>query len=261
VPVVRFAVIGDYGQQGAALWRLEKMFEEWTVDFIITTGDNNYPVGSPETIDENIGQYFHSYIYPYKGEYGKGSKINRFFPTLGNHDWMWQDAQPYLDYFELPGNERYYTFTWEFIEFFALSSDWAEPDGIGKNSIQAEWLREGLANSEAVWQVVYFHHAPYSSGYHGPTVHMQWPFKEWGADVIFTGHDHHYERLIVDDLPYFVVGISGGPIYPIPKIYPGSQFRYREMHGALLVEATPDEIWFGFYDIFSELVDEGEIVK
>ncbi|MBN2043737.1 MAG: metallophosphoesterase [Anaerolineales bacterium] len=259
VAVVRFAVIGDFGEAGPGLAGVAALIDSWEVDLIITTGDNNYPVGSPETIDENIGQYFHEYISPYNGGFGAGGPNNRFFPSLGNHDWMWNNAQPYLDYFALPGNERYYQFTWDSIDFFAVSSDWAEPDGIGSNSPQADWLQEALAASKAEWQVVYFHHAPYSSGYHGPTPHMQWPFEAWGADVVFTGHDHHYERLEVEGLTYFVVGLCGGPIYAIPGNYPGSQFRYNQQHGALLVEANPDEIWFGFYNIEGKLIDEAKI--
>jgi hypothetical protein len=237
------------------------LIDSWQVDLILTTGDNNYPIGSPNTIDENIGQYFHAFIHPYQGEYGTGAQENRFFPSLGNHDWIWLNAHPYLEYFELPGNERYYSFSKDFIDFFALSSDWDEPDGIIPNSTQGEWLQAELAASTALWQVVYFHHAPFSSGYHGPTIHMQWPFREWGADVVLSGHDHHYERLIVEDLLYFVQGLSGGAIYDIYSINPGSQMRYNEMYGALLVEATPDQLWFGFYNIEGELVDEYNLTR
>ena len=260
VPVVRFAVIGDYGEEGEDLAAVADLIDSWEVDFIITTGDNNYPIGAPDTIDANIGQYFHEYIYPYKGEYGEGAEINRFFPSLGNHDWVWVGAEPYLDYFELPGNERYYSFRWDFVDFFALDSDTAEPDGVSRTSPQAEWLQAGLAASDAPWQVVYFHHAPYSSGHHGPTTYMQWPFEEWGADVVFSGHDHTYERLRIDDLLYFVVGISGRSRYDIYDPYPGSEFRYREEYGALLVEAIPTEMRFWFYNIEGELID-AEVVK
>ena len=255
-PGLRFAVIGDYGSAGPSLAAVAALIDTWQVDLILTTGDNNYPLGSPQTIDDNIGQYFQAYIFPYRGNYGPGAEMNRFFPSMGNHDWIWQDGQPYLEYFELPGNERYYSFSRDFIDFFALSSDWDEPDGILPDSIQAEWLQAELAASDADWQVVYFHHAPYSSGYHGSTKHMQWPFQAWGADVVFSGHDHHYERLEVDGIPYIVQGISGGAIYAIYNVLPTSQVRYNETYGALLVEATPQQLWFGFYNIQGELVDE-----
>lgn len=260
-PQVRFAVIGDFGSAGPDLAAVADLIDSWEVDLILTTGDNNYPLGSPFTIDENIGQYFHNYIFPYQGAYGDGAQKNRFFPSMGNHDWIWLDGKPYLDYFELPGNERYYAFTWDFIDFFILSSDWEEPDGITANSIQGEWLQAELADSTAEWQVVIFHHAPYSSGYHGPTKHMQWPFADWGVDVVLSGHDHHYERLEVDGLLYFVQGLSGGAIYALYQTYPGSQARYNSSYGALLAEATPDQLWFGFYNIDGDLVDEYALTR
>lgn len=261
IPQVIFAVIGDYGDAGSDLAAVAALIYSWHVDFIITTGDNNYPEGSPNTIDENIGQYFHSYISPYQGEYGPGADINRFFPSLGNHDWLWDDAQPYLDYFQLPGNERYYDFQWDFLHFFALDSDNDEPDGVKPTSTQGEWLQTGLAASTAAWQIVYFHHAPYSSGHHGPTTHMQWPFREWGADVVLSGHDHHYERLLVDGLAYFIVGNCGNGIYSIPNLYPGSQVRYNADYGAMRVTATPSQLTFEFFNIDGELIDRDIIQK
>ena len=261
IPTLRFAVIGDYGTAGDDLAAVANLIESWGVDLIITIGDNNYPLGEASTIDENIGQYFHDYIYPYQGEYGPGAELNRFFPSLGNHDWSWVNAQPYLDYFTLPGNERYYDFEWEFIHFFVLDSDWNEPNGIGRTSTQAEWLKSVLAESTAAWKVVYFHHAPYSSGYHGPTVHMQWPFTEWGADVVISGHDHHYERLIVDEIPSFINGLGGGARYSIGEVYPGSQVSYMNMHGAMLVDATPTRIIFQFINVAGEVIDTFELTK
>jgi hypothetical protein len=256
VPEVRFAVIGDFGQAGSELEQVAALIDSWEVDFIITTGDNNYPSGEASTIDENIGQYFHEYIYPYRGSYGEGAPTNRFFPSLGNHDWYQPGAQPYLDYFELPGNERYYHFNWEFIDFYVLDSDWAEPDGIGRDSAQAQWLQENMSASITPWQVVYFHLAPYTSGYHGPTEFMRWPFGEWGADVVLTGHDHHYERLEVDGLLYFVNGLGGGARYAVEDAVPESQVRYRSKYGAMLVEATPSQMTFSFINVEGEVIDK-----
>jgi hypothetical protein len=252
---IRFAVIGDYGLAGDDLAAVAALVKSWRVDFIITTGDNNYPFGEAETIDENIGQYFHRFISPYEGSYGEPTTRNRFFPSLGNHDWYQPNAQPYLDYFELPGNERYYQFTWGMVDFFALDSDWNEPDGIGKNSIQAAWLKDALAASQARWQLVYFHLPPYSSGDHGPTLHMRWPFNEWGVDAVLTGHDHDYERLQVDGLLYFVNGLGGGARYGFGEISEGSQVRYQARHGAMLVVATHQEITFSFINVDGEVID------
>lgn len=98
-------------------------------------GDNNYPDGVASTIDPNIGQYYHEFISPYPGIYGVGDTINRFFPTLGNHDVRTDDGQPYTDYFTLPNYERYYDFVWGDVHFFALNSNSSEPDGADSTSI------------------------------------------------------------------------------------------------------------------------------
>jgi hypothetical protein len=187
---IRFAVIGDYGSGNENAHQVAELVKSWQPDFILTTGDNNYPDGSRETIDHRIGQFYHEYIHPYRGSYGKGAEQNRFFPTLGNHDWMSESAQPYFDYFELPNNERYYDFTWGAGHFFALDSDSNEPDGVGRSSRQAQWLQEQLLASTLPWQIVYMHHPPYSSGKRGAVDWMRWPFREWGVDVVLCGHDH-----------------------------------------------------------------------
>ena len=254
-PPVRFAVIGDFGLAGTPEAEVAALVLGWQPDFILTVGDNNYPYGESETIDANIGQYYHAYIAPYQGAYGTGADTNRFFPTLGNHEYYTNLAQPYLDYFTLPGNERYYDFSWGLLHFFMLNSDEHEPDGVGRSSAQAAWLRQQLAASTSPWQIVVFHHAPYASGYYGGTDWMRWPFQEWGADAVLSGHDHVYERLQVDGIPYFVNGLGGGARYSFGEIDPYSSVRFNADHGALLVNATAAQITFQFFTRAGELVD------
>lgn len=257
----RFAVIGDYGTGGQPEADVATLIKSWNPEFIITTGDNNYPDGATETIDKNIGQFFSGFIYPYIGSYGEGAQENRFFPSLGNHDWVTDGALPYLDYFTLPGNERYYDFVWGPVHLFAIDSDSREPDGVGRSSQQAIWLQSQLAASTSPWKIVYFHHAPYSSGLHGPVNWMQWPFAAWGANAVLSGHDHTYERISRDGIPYFVNGLGGGSIYPIYGVVEGSQARYNADHGAMLVEASDSIIRFRFINRQGEVIDDFEIVQ
>ncbi len=258
---LNIAVIGDYGLASDALSEVADMVIGWSPDLIITTGDNNYPNGSPDTIDANIGQYFHEYISPYQGEYGPGADTNRFFPALGNHDYSTDNAQPYLDYFSLPGNERYYDFIQGDVHFFMLDSDTREPDGVGRSSIQAQWLKNSLASSTSPWKVVISHYPPYSSGYHGSTDWMIWPFKQWGASIVISGHDHDYERLNVDDFPYLVNGLSGPVYYPLKTPVSGSQVRHSYDHCALRAEATAKSLSFELICIPDIRVDDFEMHK
>ncbi len=270
--MIQFAVIGDYGIAGADEAAVAALVKSWQPDFIITTGDNNYPVGSVDTIDGNIGQYYSDYIYPYTGVYTSTETVNRFYPSLGNHDWDSADAQAYLDYFPIDSsaansgssqNERYYDFVQGPVHFFVIDSDSREPDGINNSSVQAAWLQTQLAASQTPWQIVYFHHPPYSSGWHGSSKVMRWPFAAWGANAVLSGHEHSYERILRDNIPYFVNGSGGQTLRLFLLPISGSQVRYNGDNGAMWVQATETAVTFQFFSLTNggELIDSYEIVN
>lgn len=259
----RFAVIGDFGRSGAPEADVAELVKSWNPDFIVTTGDNNYPDGSIFTINNNIGKYYRDFVGSNSGNSGSGSSPNRFFPALGNHDWMSMTCQfdpcrgPYLGYFSLPGNERYYDFIWGPVQFFILDSDPSEPDGISADSLQGVWLKQRLADSTAAWKIVVFHHSPYSSGKeHGSIEYMRWPFQEWGASAVLSGHDHIYERVLVNGFPYFVNGLGGGSIYSFNVPIPGSAVRFNQDYGAMLIEADSQTLSFKFVTRTGYLIDQ-----
>ncbi len=258
--VTRLAVIGDYGEAGPNELAVANLVKSWAPDLIITTGDNNYPNGEATTIDTNIGQYYHEFISPYTGLFGKGDTVNRFFPSLGNHDWNTPGAVPYLNYFTLPGNERYYDFTAGPVHLFAVDSDPHEPDGNTSASLQANWLQARLTSSSARWKIVYLHHAPYSSGStHGSNATLRWPFAAWGATAVLAGHEHNFERIFADSIVYFVNGLGGRSLYPFGTPIAGSQARYNADYGAMLVEASTDSITFAFFNKDTVLIDRSTI--
>jgi tartrate-resistant acid phosphatase type 5 len=257
----RFAAVGDYGYASQSELDVSTLIKSWSPDFVITTGDNNYDFGSAATIDPNIGQYYHEFIFPYSGSYGTGAATNLFFPSLGNHDWETANAQPYIDYFALPGNERYYDYVMGPVHLFALDSDDREPDGTDRFSTQALWLRSALSASTSEWNIVYFHHAPYSSGLHGASPTMQWPFTLWGADAVIAGHDHTYERILQNGIPYFVNGLGGRSIYAFNTPISGSQLRYNSDYGAMLVDAGSTEMTFQFITRTGLVIDTFTLKK
>jgi hypothetical protein len=268
----RFAVIGDYGDGSADEARVAALVASWNPDFVITTGDNNYPDGAASTIDDHIGQFYSAFIGNYMGQYGPGSSTNRFWPSLGNHDWHSMSCGsngcvgPYLGYFTLPGNERYYDLDLGPLHLYALNSEFVEPDGVTADSVQAGWLQSALTASDACFDVVYFHHPPYSSGQHGSSEGMQWPFAAWGADIVLSGHEHSYERLDAGGLAYFVNGLGGRSIYGFPNVGdlpPGitSVARYNEDYGAMLVTITETGLTSQFYDADCVLIDQYELEK
>jgi hypothetical protein len=245
---VRFAVIGDYGLEGEPAAAVAGLVASWSPDFVVTTGDNNYPDGLAETLERNVGQYYGQFI---------GGAPNRFWPVLGNHDWNVGYPEPYLSYFALPGNGRYYSVEQGPVALFALDSMPGEPDGIDAASVQAGWLREALAGSTALWKIVVFHHPPYSSGHHGPADWMRWPFAEWGARLVLCGHDHTYERVARDGITYVVNGLGGGARYARGfNATEGSQLFFNADHGAMLIEADAASLRARFITRAEQLVDE-----
>ena len=263
---VRFAAIGDYGSDSQNEDDVASLVDGWNPDFVVTAGDNRY--GST-TFDLVVGQFYCDYLKDAgSGTYcsGGNAAANAFFPSLGNHDYSdGGGINEYLSYFTLPGsdftnssgNERYYDFVQGPVHFFVINSNSQEPDGNSSSSTQASWLQTQLAASTTPWQIVYFHHAPYSSSSsHGSSAWMQWPFEAWGADAVITGHDHTYERLQVGNIPYFVNGLGGMSIYGFGTPIPESVLRYNDDYGAMLIEANNTSITYQFINLSGQVIDE-----
>jgi tartrate-resistant acid phosphatase type 5 len=246
--MTRFAVIGDFGSGDENEAAVAELVSSWNPDFIVSLGDTNYPKGAASSIDNNVRQYYGSFV-----------ESQRFYSALGNHDLMTEDGRPYFDYLTLPGNERFYTFTQGAIQFFALNSNPSEPLGIAKDSEQAAWLQEELAKSTAPFRIVFFHHAPYSSGDHGSIAEMQWDFAEWGVDAVLAGHEHDYERLSHDGILYIVNGLGGAEIRGFKSTIDQSEVRYNCGHGAMLVDATQAAVTFHLISVEGKLIDRYSI--
>jgi predicted phosphodiesterase len=142
------------------------------------------------------------------------------YPCLGNHE---ADGVRYLQLFSPPHElspitENYYAFTFATSGFLVLDlylSDFSE------GSVQYDWLQstlQSLANDPAIHRrFVFLHHGPYDSGPHGSeyTVRSDLTplFQTYGVDIVFSGHDHTYERSTVDGIKYVVTGGGGAPLY------------------------------------------------
>ncbi|MCG5480865.1 MAG: metallophosphoesterase [Ensifer alkalisoli] len=234
----RFAIFGDYGDTDLSGEKaVAALVKSWNVNFILTVGDNVY---APQTLDNAVGQQFHEFISNYRGAFGSGSAFNRFFPTLGNHEYNDGNVAAYLDYFTLPDNERYYDFQIGPVHFFALNSDSDEPDGRSSTSTQGQWMKSILDSSNASLNVAFFHHTPYNPS--GSTSTMRWPFEPWGVNAVFAGHQHNYYRENRDDngdgvqLPYTTTGL-GGAGRDVPDV------------GASLVTVTDAGMLIEFYRV------------
>ena len=186
-PLLRFAAIGDVGTgnrgQDAVAQAMRRHFDTNPFSLVLLAGDNIYEHGDIK----NVGRAFER---PYRFF----RRINiPFYAVLGNHDIRTNNGWDEVRYRGLNMQGRYYSFTKESVQFFALDTNknasWSE---------QLLWLEENLAQSQAPWKVVFGHHPVYSSGMHGntlPLVEKLPPlFSRYGVQLYLSGHDHNYER-------------------------------------------------------------------
>lgn len=124
---------------------------------VFTLGDNAYPSGSAN-----------DFLRCYEPSWGRHKARTR--PAPGNHDYETPGAAAYFAYFGAAAGDPskgYYSYdlgTWHIV---ILNSNCREVGGCHRGSPQEQWLRADLAAHPARCTLAYWHHAYFSSGYHG----------------------------------------------------------------------------------------------
>ena len=126
------------------------------------------------------------------------------YPTPGNHDLGGVTQKWYREQFVLPQNagpEWYYSFNWGPVHVFSLDS---ENHGVPPyDTLNNDWLESDLKKSESdsniLWDVALFHQPFFTSGGHDERLDLResWgvKFDTYNVDIVFTGHNHNYERI------------------------------------------------------------------
>jgi predicted MPP superfamily phosphohydrolase len=252
---LKFAVLGDFGtgskeQYGLAA-QMKRVHDQFPYDLVILVGDNLYGSERPQDFRKKFED-------PYKPLLDGGVK---FFASLGNHD----DAQEQRNYklFNMNG-KRYYSFkpdTKQSVRFFALESSYLEPE-------QVAWFEQELKDSNSDWKIPYFHHPPYSSGErHGSDPQIRGAleplFLKYNVSVVFTGHDHFYERTKPQKgIVYFVCG-SGGQLRKgnIDKSTGLTAAGNDQDQAFLIAEINGDEMWFNAISRQGQVFDSGSLTR
>jgi 3',5'-cyclic AMP phosphodiesterase CpdA len=156
--------------------------------------------------------------------------------------------------------ERYYTFKGSVasVRFFALDSNYIDKE-------QLAWLEKELQGSASDWKICYFHHPLYSSGrMHGPSVDkrevLEPLLERYKVDVVFSGHEHFYERIKPQKGVHYFISGAGGKLRPknIGKTEI-TEKGYDEDFHFMLVEITGDEMYFQTISRVGTTVDSGVI--
>ena len=164
------------------------------------------------------------------------------FPVLGNHEYRnqkdWYPPHPekqlqyYFDRFKFLKNKRWYSFTFGNSVFLILDTNTDYSPG----SEQHRWLMDMLKKNASRFLFVACHHPPYSKGYHDRDAEksLAQTFEKGPVkpDIVFSGHQHNYERYCEQGVNYIVSGGGGAEQYSIKRSpgdfynQPGDTFHY-----------------------------------
>ena len=211
-----FAVIGDSGDGGKHQMAVAGLLEGMEPDLILHTGDVVYPSGEDKHYDKR-------FFAPYRALISEVP----LFPVIGNHDVQKDDGAAYLKNFHPPrnnpqGTARYYSFDWGDAHFVALDSELYHEDAGGDREEQKLWLEEDLCATPKPWRFAFLHRPLYSSSRHGGDKRIREDlepvFSRHGVHVVFSGHDHAYERTLpVSGVTYVVTGGGGKSLYGVRR--------------------------------------------
>jgi hypothetical protein len=242
-----FALMGDSGsgdipQKAVAQSMLTYFTTARRFPFVLMLGDNLYD-------DDYTGEFSE----PYKPLLDRGVS---FYATLGNHD---RDAEIHFKPFNM--NDRdYYTFERGNVRFAVLNSNHAS------DPAQIAWLDTVFAGADDRWRVCFFHHPLYSSGQHADESRevirpaLESVLIRNHVNVVFSGHEHEYERIAPQHgIRYFVSGGGGRNLYTVrPSDF--DEVAVSEHH-FMVAEIAGDRLFFEAITPAQKVLDCGVIYR
>jgi len=242
-----FALMGDSGsgdesQQAVAQAMLTYFNTARRFPFVVMLGDNLY--------DDD---YTNEFLTPYKPLLDRGVK---FHAALGNHD---RDLEIHFKPFNMGDKDRY-SFDEGNARFAALNSNHpGDPE-------QIKWLDTAFADAGTKWRIAFFHHPLYSSGQHAAESRdvirpaLESALVRNRVNVVFSGHEHLYERIKPQrGIAYFVSGGGGRYLYN----YRPSEFDDVGVsdHHFMIAEIAGDRLFFEAISHAQKIIDCGVLYR
>ncbi|HZR23249.1 MAG TPA: metallophosphoesterase [Vicinamibacterales bacterium] len=243
-----FALIGDSGsgdqpQRAVADAMLTYFNTARHYSFVLMLGDNLYD-------DDYQGEF----LVPYKELLDRGVM---FYAALGNHD---RDLEIHFKPFHM-NDQDHYSFDQGNARFVALNSNHpADP-------AQTKWLDGVFTDAGDKWKICFFHHPLYSSGQHSAEARdvirpaLEQALVRNHVDVVFSGHEHLYERIKPQQggIRYFVSGGGGRNLYSVHK----SDFDEVAVseHHFMIAEIAGDKLYFEAITQAQKVLDCGVLMR
>ena len=195
---IRFLAFGDSAGGGRDQLALRDEMFHFPFDFVIDTGDLANDEGTIRDFERNVFRVYAELL-----------RNVPLFPSPGNHDYKTIQTAPFSEVFAVfaDRNRSWYSYDWGRIHFAALDTG-------ADYATQARWLEADLKATEEPWKIVYLHRPPYSSGAHGSDVALRNAlapvFEKHHVQLVLSGHDHDYERILPQHGVTYVVTGGGG---------------------------------------------------
>lgn len=266
---LRIGVIGDSGFGEESTLALAEQMATHDLDFVLHTGDVVY-------LMNNHPGPFEAYAEKYYKPMAPLLHKMPIYPVVGNHDieraTLWEGKPFYYYAFppfvaptfspsDINGQNQWYAVAYGRLQFLML--DTQTLFGENGQAEQTTWLEERLADERFDFTIPVLHVPPYSSGPHaleGPVVEQVWGhlFEAAEIPVVFSGHEHFYERLEVDRITYLISGGGSSVLYNMVEQHSQSQVFARQMH-FILLEIYADRIEISAITEAGELLDQVNI--
>ena len=221
---IRFTAFGDYGAGGEDEWAVGRVAAAQGPAFTIVPGDNSYLLAAPPLFDHNI-------FAPMRALLAQGP----FVATLGEHDIAYFGGGDVARALGLPNGGDRYVFDYGPLRFVVLG---LEADAADLPVVRAALARPGARH---VYIVV---HRPPKSG--NPVLAVA----RGKLTAVFAGHNHRYERRIVDGVLTLTVGTGGAPRSGEEALTPRSPDALSSLavFGLMRVDDGPDRVVMTFLD-------------
>ncbi|MCB0882254.1 MAG: hypothetical protein KDC33_08580 [Thermoleophilia bacterium] len=221
---VRFLAFGDYGAGGEDEYAVGRVGAAQSPAFSVIPGDNSYLVAVAPLLDKNI-------FRPMRPLLAQGP----FVATLGEHDVFIRNGRDLADALFLPGGGDRWVFDHGPLRFVML--------GVEANEDDVPFAERALARRDARRTYLVVHRPPQP----GNAV-LRAARGRFAA--VFAGHNHRYERRVVDGVLTLTVGTGGAPANQDERFTPRSPDAIRSFirFGLMRVDDTPDGATMVFID-------------
>ncbi len=211
-----FLVYGDERTDNDAHAAVVRAMQAVPADFLVNTGDMVSEGGKATD-----WQTFFDIEEPLL--HGRARDLP-LFVAIGDHE-LYDDAaaQNFARYFgfEGAGGPRPYgSVRMGDARFFFLNGEDAWGGAAG--GAERTWLEQALSDADHEpdlrWRFAVVHDGPWSAGHHGPNLalrqaHIPELLAQHKVNLVFSGHDHMYERGDAGLLKYVISGGGGAPLY------------------------------------------------